>query len=416
MSPNAAAEWRSHWKLVMAAMVGASMMSIALLSLGAFIGPLEQSFGWERAEISSGPLLFSIASIFLAPVLGSMIDRWGPRPFALAGTALTGLAFAAFSTVTHSIVHWLALWALFAIAAQLPRPMIWTAAIASAFKESRGLALGIVMCGGSIGSLIAPVAAGNLTALVGWRMAYVIMGLVWGGIAAAVCYFFFHTGRIDKPAAAQASADFPVRQTLLSPLFLRLALSTLLANTVLGAFLAHTFPLLTDMGLSRADVAWIVGLTGITSFIGPMTAGWLADRMPGHYVSAGFVSLYIVACGMLLIQTESIVLRIIPVVLINIAGGERAHMNPYLTSRYFGLAAFGRIFGVIASMMAIGVGIGPIIAGFIYDQTHSYNTFLVAAMPTAAVASLLILSLGHYPEVKAQKSAGGAVAAPEHAA
>lgn len=412
MSSEGAAEWRNHWKLVLSGMIGASMMSIALLSLGAFIGPLTQTFGWERAQISSGPLLFSIASIFLAPVLGSMIDRWGPRPFALAGTALTGLAFAAFSTVTNSIVNWLALWAVFAIAAQLPRPMIWTAAIASAFKESRGLALGIVMCGGSIGSLIAPVAAGHLTATVGWRMAYVIMGLAWGGIASTVCFLFFHTGRINKPAAAQPSADFPVRQTILSPMFLRFALSTLLANTVLGAFLTHTFPLLTDAGLSRADVAWIVGLTGITSFIGPLTAGWLADRFPGHYVSAGFVSLYIVACGLLLIPTDSIVLRIIPVLLINIAGGERAHMNPYLTSRYFGLAAFGRIFGVIASMMAIGVGIGPIIAGFIYDQTHSYHAFLMAAMPTAAIASLLILSLGHYPEVKTQKSAGDAAPAP----
>ena len=113
LSNEAAAEWRGHWKLVMAATVGATMMSIALTSLGAFIGPLEQAFGWKRAQISSGTLLFSVASIFLAPVLGGMIDRWGPRPFAVAGCTLTGMAFAAFGSVTNSIVHWLALWALF---------------------------------------------------------------------------------------------------------------------------------------------------------------------------------------------------------------------------------------------------------------------------------------------------------------
>jgi MFS family permease len=105
-------------------------------------------------------------------------------------------------------------------------------------------------------------------------------------------------------------------------------------------------------------------------------------------------------CGLLLIKTDSLFLRILPAITVSLVGGERAHMIPYLASRYFGLRAFGKIFGVVSSFIAISVGLGPFVAGLVYDQAHSYAPLLMAGIPIAAVAILLTLSLGKYPEHK----------------
>ncbi len=130
---------------------------------------------------------------------------------------------------------------------------------------------------------------------------------------------------------------------------------------------------------------------------GVLISGALADRVPGHRLYAGFLGLIAVAWPMLLIHTDSVVLRLIPLLMQGTAGGAQSHLLPYITTRYFGLRAFGVMFGVISSIMAVGVGLGPLIGGYIHDRTHNYDQLLMLTIPAIFVAALLILSLGRYP-------------------
>jgi MFS family permease len=83
--------------------------------------------------------------------------------------------------------------------------------------------------------------------------------------------------------------------------------------------------------------------------------------------------------------------------LVGYASGGAVNITTYLTSRYVGLLNFGKIYGVISSCMRVGSGVGPLIAGKIFDSTQSYDNFLFFGIAAACIAALSVLGLGNYP-------------------
>src|SRR3546814_8433608 len=79
ISAEGKSEWRAHWRVVFASIVGIMIAQTHIYSLGVMIGPLEQEFGWGRAQINSGLLIMSMVVFPLAPIMGVAIDRFGPR-------------------------------------------------------------------------------------------------------------------------------------------------------------------------------------------------------------------------------------------------------------------------------------------------------------------------------------------------
>jgi MFS family permease len=259
---------------------------------------------------------------------------------------------------------------------------------------------------GAIGGVISPIYASTLIDAFGWRGAYTVMGLSWGGIAFLFCYPFFHS-RLDtvrEPRkdvkAEQPKPGYTFHEGLRSAAFAKLVLSVLLANSLYVGVHVHMVPMLMQSGMPRGEAAWIVGLCITAAVPGQLLCGWLADRMHGTYISAVSIAILALTCALLLIKTDSLILRILPAITVSVVGGERAHMIPYLSSRYFGLRAFGRIFGFVSSAIAISVGLGPLVAGYVYDTTHSYDLLLMSGIPICAVAIALTLALGKYPEHK----------------
>jgi len=105
MPRTAAQEWRAHWPLVFAGLLGFSLSAIASISLGVFTQPLEAAFAWSRKEVNAGVLAYSVGMVVLSPLFGNMVDRWGPRRVGIPGVILTGLAFALFGTATGSLLN-----------------------------------------------------------------------------------------------------------------------------------------------------------------------------------------------------------------------------------------------------------------------------------------------------------------------
>jgi MFS family permease len=76
---SAAEEWRRNWTLVLACFVGFSFFSVPTASLGVFMEPIGQEFGWGRTLLSAGTTMTSVVTALLSPVVGMMIDRFGAR-------------------------------------------------------------------------------------------------------------------------------------------------------------------------------------------------------------------------------------------------------------------------------------------------------------------------------------------------
>jgi MFS family permease len=135
-------EWRRHGLLVLAAAFGFSFMSFMTAIAGVFIGPLTDAFGWSRTQLFAGMTLAGVIAIFLSPIVGIYIDKWGSRRLALPGIAIGALLIACFALANGSFLQWMILWAAWGLASLLINSTVWAAAVASVFRSAQGLALG----------------------------------------------------------------------------------------------------------------------------------------------------------------------------------------------------------------------------------------------------------------------------------
>jgi MFS family permease len=104
---------------------------------------------------------------------------------------------------------------------------------------------------------------------------------------------------------------------------------------------------------------------------------------------------------LLLYGMHSIALIVVAILINGYSAGTKLQICTYLTASYAGLRNIGAIFGAMYSMMALGSGAGPVIAGFVYDTTGGYTPFLVAGAIGCVLGGLLILTLPRYPDWKA---------------
>ena len=404
MEGTAGAEWRAHWPLVAASCLGFTMIGVANFSLGPFMGPLERAFGWSRSEITSGLTIYAAICVICQPIVGRMIDRFGPRRIALTGLALSGCALSLFATANGSLSGWLLLWLGYSLSAQLILIPVWSSAVASEFEAGRGLALALTLSGSAVSNTVVPIVSTLVIDAYGWRKAYPILG---GGTAVMlllVTWFLFYSRRDrlrrSHTAAVTAETGLSTREALRSPTFWKMAVAILASFTLAMAFSIHMLPILTSIGLSRDKAALIAGSAGLCAMVGKISYGLLVNRFPGQLIAAAMMVMPAVSCGLLLTPNPSAAMCLIAISLNGVSSGAQLQLVVYLTTRHFGMRAFGTIFGFISWSLTIAAGIGPILAGRIYDKTGDYRLLLMAGIPVSIVASLVMLWVGDYPEVR----------------
>jgi predicted MFS family arabinose efflux permease len=405
-SASSAQEWRSGWTLVLAASMGFSFFSILLAASGLFMGPLTQEFGWSRTLLSSGPSIAVTVTAVLSPLFGILIDRYGSRRLVLPGLILTMLSIAAFSRANGSAVQWLVLWAVFGIVAVSIKSTAWTAAVLGVFQRSRGLALGLTLSGTALAQAAVPPLGNWLIGAFGWRGAFVWLALGWGGITFLLCLLFFFDARDRlkaKSAQTIARVHAPVltgltpQQALRDSALWRVGISNFVVMLMTIGLSIHLFPILTEAGVSRTSAAWLTSLAGVAGFAGKLATGALLDRFKPNLI--GGITLGVTAVVFLLLMkgVRSPTLIIVAMLVNGYAFGTKTQITGFLTASYGGMKHFGVIYGVMAALMALASGLGPMLAGFIYDHMGGYEPFLLIGAMGCALSGVLMLTLPAYP-------------------
>jgi len=402
-------ELRQHWPLVLSASVGFSFFSVMIGATGLFFEPLGREFGWSRTVLSSGASIATILTAVLSPFFGALIDRYGSRRIVLPGIPITVASIAAFSFVNGSITQWFALWAVFGVVAVSIKSTAWTAAVLGRFDQSRGLALGLTLAGTAVSQAVVPPLANWLITDFGWRAAYVWLGFGWGAITFLLCMFFFfdaHDERRKRAAAAPSFASrapaqlsgLTRRQALCSSALWRVGISNFVVMALTMGLTIHLFSILTEAGTSRATAAWLTSLSGIAGIAGKLMTGHLLDRLRPNWV--GGITLAAAALAfLLLIQGIRSPVFIVVAMLVNgYAAGTKTQITGFLTAQYGGMRNFGVIYGVMAALMALAAGVGPTLAGAIYDSSGGYSPFLVLGAAGCLLGGALMISLPRYPE------------------
>jgi len=397
-------EFRQHGLILLPAMAGIMLCAIPGYSLGVMIGPLEQEFGWTRAQISTGPLIISMIALLVAPLVGMAVDRFGTRAIGIVGPILFTGALALLSITAPDIRSWWALWLVLGVASMFVIPTVWTAAINSYFDRNRGLALAIALCGTGIGAAVFPFLTNTLVDAFGWRGAYVGLAAIAVAIVLPLVLLFFHDPAVgsdkagaDGPQSARGQKGMALAEGFRSPRFLKLAAAAALFSVAICALTANAVPVLIDEGLDRAGAAAMAGLIGLGSILGRLGGGLLLDRFNAGAVAAVSVLTPIITIAIFLGTEQSVVGAGIACFVLGLSVGTELDACAYLAARHFGLRSFGALFGAINGLLLFGAGVAPLLANHVYDVTRSYDAVLWAIIPACVVTALLFLALGPYP-------------------
>jgi len=410
-APTAAQEWRANWTLALAAMMGLSFGSVPSATLGLFMEPLEAEFGWSRAMISAGMMVFAAITLPLTPFAGALVDKWGARRCGIPGLVFSGIFFAAFSQMTGASWMWWAIWVLYSLASLFIRSVVWNQAASSTFSASLGLATAIVLSGLALTQVIAPPLVHFLISDLGWRWTYAAMGLGWAGVALVLVFLFFRVPQQARQSSADstgttqqvaAPGGLTLGEALRAVVIYRIGFSMLVTFTISSAIGIHIVPMLEWAGTSRIEAASLASVLGIGSIVGKLLTGWLADRIESGFLP--FLVVSIPALGYFLVWQggASFIVLGLSVFLMGYGSGGALQMGIYLTTRYGGIRNFGKIYGLISSLIGLSGGLGPVLAGRLYDVTGSYETVLLIAMPAIILAGLAVFGLGPYPQFKPQ--------------
>ena len=395
------------WRVVIAAYFGVmvSFGSLLVFTFSIFVKPLGASFGWDRESISAAFGFAALTVAVCSPVLGHLLDRFGPRRVILPCMAVFGCAFASLGLLTPSLVHLYTTFVVLGIVGNGTTQMGYSRAVSTWFDERRGMALALVMAGVGTGAMIFPPLAQLLIDTYGWRTAYFTLGglvLLLGVPLTAL----FVAEKPGTPGAPIRLHGVTLSDGVRSRVFWILIATLFLGSLSVNGAITHLSPLLTDRGVPASTAALAASILGLSSFCGRIITGMLLDRFFGPRV--GFCLLATTALGILLLATAaSAVQGVAAAAMIGFGLGGEADITPYLLTRYFGLRSFSTLYGFTWTAYAIAGAIGPVVMGRAFDATGSYASLLTILSGATLLSAGLFLLLPRYggEVIRMQKAA-----------
>jgi sugar phosphate permease len=379
--------------------VGGSIIANFYLSVVYFQGfqvfflPILQEFGWSRAATSGAFSLRQMESGLLAPFIGMLVDKWGPRIIILLGAAIAGAGLVLLSFTSSLWLFYTGFLLTSLGTSGLSHGVTWPVAVAAWFKRLRGRAMGIAMLG--------PVVAGPflftmaiMEDALGWRHALLFLGIgLWViglpvGLLARTApqrYGMLPDGDRASPGESENGYEqdkdrkwgFTARRAVRSRQFWYIALMLGVQGLGTSGLMVHLVPLLEGIEYSSAQAATILGMVFLLSGLGRIGAGFLLDTLDQRLVMMALLGMQAVALVVLsFVGVHQFWLVVIFLVLFGPGFGGMVPMRPILLMQRFGPRSFGAISG-LAQAAAIGAGVvGPVLYGRIFDVSGSYDLAL----------------------------------------
>ncbi len=375
--------------------------------------PIVNEFGWSRVSVSFAFSLRSEVGGIAAPVVGFLVDRVGPRWLMVFGVVAVAVGFILLSRV-ESLWGFYGSVVVIAIGMSASVGPVGMVAVAHWFRRRRGRAMAVMAMGAGFSGVMVVILAGLISAF-GWRDALLIIAVAQLVVCVPLALSvrnrpedlgLLPDGDVDdrppqEAVAAPGLAELEgttVRQALRSSAFWHIALAVGLGNLGAVAIIVHQVPFFTDsVGLSQGAAAASVTAMLMVSVGGRFGFGYMSDLVDKRFVMAAAYALLALAVLMFAIVYEPWqILLALP--LFGLGWGGIIPTRPSLQAEVFGLRAFGAIQGLVFTVGTIGGLIGPVFAGFMYDQTESYRLSFVILAAFGFLAAPLILTLRRFSE------------------
>ncbi len=404
MSRTAQLDSRHGWAAVGGTFVILLLGFGSAYSFGTFFAPLQDAFGASRGAVA---LAFSVSAVVLfavGPGSGVLADRIGPRMLVAGGTALVGAGLVAASQAD-------ALWqvqAAFGIGIGVGIGLSYVPAVAAVqkwFDRRRGLASGLAVSGIGAGTLVVPPLAALVIAEMGWRTAFLVIGLAVIVLGGGAGMMVSDPARRGRMRGAEPAKGVELGRAVRSRPFALVLIGFLCAS--FGQFIpmVHLIPFAEDRGIAPGTAAVLLSLLGLGSMIGRFAIGGAADRI-GRWraLALTFAGLslsslwWLVASGFAALGGFAFV--------VGACYGGAVALAPAVMADYFGTRALSGIIGVLYTGVGLGAFVGPALAGVAFDLWQSYTIAIVFSAAAAGVGAALVFSAEEPARWRERQQAG----------
>ena len=353
-----------------------------------------------RQELKLKDAITLWSTAVFAFIAGIIIDRIGVRALMISGMFLLSATFY-FYAQSDSLADMYVIHIFQGMVLSMSGMVINVVLISKWFNDNRGLAIGVLLAGTSVGNGIFPqINTYLLTINDGdWRQVMIWLALI--PLAYIPFLFAFIKEKPEDVAvkednqtsndfkASSIEGGFTLQQTLVSANFWFLSVMAFCTFYSILAMIGHVFLMLDGEGYSPQISATGVSIIFIGGFIGKVISGKLAEMIGRKIVLVGGVAMMLL--GSLLIVSsifyKNPLLIWIGLTLYGTGWGGLYTLIQLLVADLFGLIAIGKIMGVINIIDTIGGGLGPIITAVIYDSTQNY------LLPFLVISALLVIAL-----------------------
>ncbi len=396
------------WVVVASFFIAVYTGGVVFFGFTAIFEPIAHEFGWEYAQVSVAASLRGLEMGFLAPVVGILVDRLGPRRLIVGGVFIVALGLFLLSRTSSLAMFYLA-FGVMSIGVSASTSTVLMAAVANWFRRRVGVATGVAASGFGFGGILIPVIV-RLIHVYDWRTTMVILAAGILAVGLPLSLLIRHRpeqyGYLPDGDTGDAVAEDKIRlsaqvkggskgisSVLKSRVFWHISMTLTVQMTVVMAVITHVMPYLTSVNIGRSVSGVVAMAIPLVSIAGRLSVGWLGDKFDKRWVTASAFVLMILGLICFEYASAGRSWLLVPfLIFFGISFGGNVPMRVALLMEYFGRRNFGTILGFALGIIALVSMVGPPLAGWVFDTWGSYRGTWLAFVGLSLIGTAIMVT------------------------
>jgi MFS family permease len=399
------------WIIVGIAMLAGFLGSgVSNVTMAVALKPITEDLGWSRTLTSSAITIGSVVGGLLAPLIGPLADRLGPRILLPIGAGLVGTFVLCLSLTYEPWQFYATFVPARALAETLLTGVVPMTAVTNWFYSKRPRAIGLVALSVPLGSFVLSLLYQFMIASYGWRSAFMMLGVALWLFVVLPGLFLLRRQPEDmgvlpdgalpvavkspqaepqfEPPIAAAEQSWTLKDAMRTRTLWLLVAAASFYSLSTGGIAFHMVAYFTDMTIQPAAAAGALSVMALTGAFGSGLWGALAEKF--HPRTLGVATMLLAAAAVVLLtQVRGAPAAFFFSIIFGLSARGGFVLMHVLLARYFGRRSFGAITSVLEPFHKGGLGVGALMAGLAFDMSGSYQIVFLLFIANYLIAATL---------------------------